>query len=174
MKEVRSEIEIDAPPSLVWQVLTDFGAFPEWNPFVKHIEGELVAGKLLTIVLKPGPFAERTVRTRVLCVDPGQSLIWRVPPHIPALCDIMHGFEVQALPDGRTRFVQRAVFRGLLGGLLARKATTERCGLEEMNRALKVAAEWAARPGPGCMPRYVQSMCPSLARAAAKSAGTRE
>ena len=170
MKQVQSEIEIDAPPSLVWQVLTDFAAFPEWNPFVKHMEGELVVGGHLTIVLKPGPFAERTVRTQVLCVDPGQSLIWRHPPHIPWLFDVMHGFTLEALPGERTRFVQRAVFRGLFGSLLARKASHERCGLEEMNRALKVAAEWAARPGPGCMPRYVSAMCPSLARAKATGA----
>lgn len=171
MREVRSEIEIDAPPSLVWQVLTDFAAFPQWNPFVKHIEGELTAGKTLTIVLKPGPFAERTVRTKVLCVDPGQSLIWRPAPHIPGLCSVMHGFTLEALPGERTRFVQRAIFGGLLGGLMARKAKAESCGAEEMNRALKVAAEWAARPGPGVMPRYVQSMCPSLAKASAKASG---
>ena len=32
MKELRSQIEIEAPAVRVWQVLTDFAACPEWNP----------------------------------------------------------------------------------------------------------------------------------------------
>jgi uncharacterized protein YndB with AHSA1/START domain len=39
VRELRSEI--DAPPERVWQVLTDFGAFPEWNPFIRSIEASL-------------------------------------------------------------------------------------------------------------------------------------
>jgi uncharacterized protein YndB with AHSA1/START domain len=32
MKEVFSEIEIQAPAGRVWQVLTDFANYSEWNP----------------------------------------------------------------------------------------------------------------------------------------------
>ena len=32
MKELRSEIEIEAPTERVWGVLTDFAAYPEWSP----------------------------------------------------------------------------------------------------------------------------------------------
>jgi uncharacterized protein YndB with AHSA1/START domain len=33
VRELRSEIEIDAPPERVWAVVTEFAAYPEWNPF---------------------------------------------------------------------------------------------------------------------------------------------
>src|SRR5208337_3854746 len=35
MKEIHTEIEINAPAEKVWKVLTDFAAYPEWNPFVR-------------------------------------------------------------------------------------------------------------------------------------------
>jgi uncharacterized protein YndB with AHSA1/START domain len=38
-KEIITEIEIDASPSQVWQVLTDFEKYPTWNPFIKKISG---------------------------------------------------------------------------------------------------------------------------------------
>ena len=40
MKEVFSEIDIQAPAERVWQVLTDFASYPEWNPFIRRINGE--------------------------------------------------------------------------------------------------------------------------------------
>ena len=37
MKELRSQIEIEAPADRVWQVLTDFATYPEWNPFIRRV-----------------------------------------------------------------------------------------------------------------------------------------
>jgi uncharacterized protein YndB with AHSA1/START domain len=34
MKELRTEIEIQATPDKVWQVLTSLDKYPEWNPLV--------------------------------------------------------------------------------------------------------------------------------------------
>ena len=33
-KQLHATIEIDATPQRVWQVLTDFAAYPDWNPFI--------------------------------------------------------------------------------------------------------------------------------------------
>ena len=44
MKELHSEIVIDASPERVWDVLTDFASYPQWNPFIRRISGELEVG----------------------------------------------------------------------------------------------------------------------------------
>jgi uncharacterized protein YndB with AHSA1/START domain len=41
MKELHSEIEIAASAERVWDILTDFAACPQWNPFIRRFSGEL-------------------------------------------------------------------------------------------------------------------------------------
>jgi uncharacterized membrane protein len=38
---LRSQIAIGAPSARVWAVLTDFAAYPAWNPFIRAISGDL-------------------------------------------------------------------------------------------------------------------------------------
>lgn len=44
-KQLYTEITIKATPEKVWAVLTDFSAYPSWNPFVKSIKGTPVVGR---------------------------------------------------------------------------------------------------------------------------------
>ena len=44
MKELRSEIEIQASAERVWQLLTDFPSFPQWNPFIRKATGNIRVG----------------------------------------------------------------------------------------------------------------------------------
>ena len=44
VRQLRAEIDIDAPPERVWAVLTDLPAYPQWNPFIRRISGELREG----------------------------------------------------------------------------------------------------------------------------------
>jgi uncharacterized membrane protein len=53
MKIVETVVEITAPSSRVWGVLTDFSAYPEWNPFIRSVEGPLEAGRSLRVLIQP-------------------------------------------------------------------------------------------------------------------------
>ena len=51
MKEVHSEIQINAAPEHVWEVLTNFERYPEWNPYIVKASGTLVAGQDVHVTL---------------------------------------------------------------------------------------------------------------------------
>lgn len=38
-KQLRAQIDIHATPQQIWQILTDFGAYPQWNPFMTRAAG---------------------------------------------------------------------------------------------------------------------------------------
>jgi uncharacterized protein YndB with AHSA1/START domain len=39
MKEIRTEIEIEASAERVWQIITYFATFSEWNTFIRRTSG---------------------------------------------------------------------------------------------------------------------------------------
>jgi uncharacterized protein YndB with AHSA1/START domain len=41
MRELRAAIDIQATPGRVWEILTDFPAYPDWNPFITSICGRV-------------------------------------------------------------------------------------------------------------------------------------
>ena len=142
MKEIHTEIEIDAPAERVWRVLTDFAAYPEWNPFIRRGEGEVKVGARLHVFIQPSGGKGMSFRPRVLVTDPGRELRWLGRLWVPGLFDGEHSFVIEPLGEGRVRFIQRERFGGLLLPLLWKMLDREtRRGFEEMNRALKVRCE---------------------------------
>ena len=145
MKELRTEIEIGAPAERVWQILTDFASYPEWNPFVRRISGEAQEGTQLEVYLQPSGARGMTFRPTILKAEPSRELRWRGKLFIQGLFDGEHVFEIEQLAENRVRFVQRESFRGLLASLLLRMLENDtRRGFEEMNAALKARTEAAA------------------------------
>ncbi len=146
MKELSSSIEIDASPERVWQVLTDFGLYPQWNPFIRRVRGKAIGRARLLVRVQPSGARGMTFRPVVTRADPGRELRWRGGLLIPGLLDREHIFVIEPLEEGRVRFSQRQVFSGLLAPLLARGLHRDtRRGFEEMAYAFKERAE--RKPG---------------------------
>jgi hypothetical protein len=145
MKEIHTEIEIEAPVERVWHTLTDFASFPQWNPFIPQARGEPEVGSRLEVRVQPPGSRAMTFRPKVLRAEPNRELRWRGRLWLPGLFDGEHGFLLEPLGPARTRLVQREAFTGLLVPfLLKRMGESTRRGVEEMNRALKARAEKAA------------------------------
>lgn len=137
--ELRAEIEIDADPGTVWQVLADFGAYPEWNPFIGPIEGEQEVGARLRLRIQPPDSRGMTLKPHVTLVEPGRAFGWlgRLGG-MPHLFDGAHRFELEPINGGhRTRFVQSERFQGILLPLVRRSVLPPTLrGFQAMNRAL--------------------------------------
>ena len=144
MKELHSEIEIDAPAERVWYLLTDFASYPQWNPFIRRISGEPTKGERLEARIEPPGGRGMTFKPKVLNAEPNRELRWLGHLLVAGLFDGEHSFTIQPLEENRIRFIQREAFKGLLVPLFARSLETNtQRGFEEMNRALKERAEAA-------------------------------
>ena len=142
MKGLRTEIEIQASAERVWQLLTDFPSFPQWNPFIRKASGNIRVGERLEVNIQPSGARGMTFRPTVLKAEPNRELRWMGHLLISGLFDGEHSFTLEPLGEGRVRFTQREVFTGLLVPLFARGLDTDtRRGFEEMNQALKARAE---------------------------------
>jgi hypothetical protein len=141
-KQLRTQIDIDATPEQVWGVLTDFAAFPDWNPFMVRAEGDVRRGERLTIRMQPDNGRAMTFRPTVLEAEPNQRLRWMGRVLVPGVFDGEHSFTIEPLGAGKVRLIQEEEFRGILVPLMAR--TLDRGTLpafEKMNHALKRRAE---------------------------------
>ena len=142
MKELHSEIEIAASAERVWDILTDFASYPQWNPFIRRISGELEVGERLEVRLKAPDSRGVTLRPTVLRAEPHRLMRWVGHLLVPGLFDGEHSLATQPLDKNRVRFVQHEVFKGVLVPLFARSLDNNTLrGFEQMNGALKVRAE---------------------------------
>lgn len=140
-----SEIEIEAEAERVWAILTDFGAYPEWNPFVRAIEGALAPGARLAVLLQPSGTRAMAFRPTLQVVEAPRELRWLGRVLMPGIFDGEHRFVIEALGAGRLRFEQSERFSGILVPFMRRSLDRDaRRGFAEMNAALKARAEGGA------------------------------
>jgi hypothetical protein len=142
MKELHTDIEIQASAERVWQIFTDFASLPQWNPFVRQASGNLETGARLKVRLQPPGGRAMTFRPTLLKVEPGRELRWLGHLVVPGLFDGEHSFLIEPLGPDRVRFTQREVFTGLFAFIFTGSfAANTRLGFEAMNQALKERAE---------------------------------
>jgi hypothetical protein len=139
--ELRSEVEIDAPATDVYRVLTDFARYHEWNPFLTAIRGELVVGKRLSVEmsLPEGGFYE--LAPTLLAVSEASELRWQGPFLFPVWLEAEHFFLLSERAPGVTRLVQGENFSGLLLRFATSSLTLAARGAVYMNQALKKRVE---------------------------------
>jgi hypothetical protein len=142
---ITATTRVAADPARVWQVLTDTAAYPDWNPFVRRLEGDLVEGNRLTVDLQPGDKAT-TLRPTVVAVVPGRSFTWLGHVGFRGVLDGRHTFTVE--PDGSgSRLVQHEVLSGVLTPLFRKMLTTDTpAAFTASNDALAARATGASEP----------------------------
>ena len=106
MKELRSEITINAPADLVWNALTDLDSFYEWNPFVRRAAGEVRVGEKLDVYLKAPGGMGMSFKLRVVKVEPNRNFRWLGHPLMPGIFDGEHIFEIEPYGDASCRLVR--------------------------------------------------------------------
>src|SRR5262245_17145341 len=73
----RTGFEIDASDEQVWAVLTDFDSYPDWNPSLPSISGELREGSTVSLTLGMPGRPNMKVKARIGEVTPNRRFTWQ-------------------------------------------------------------------------------------------------
>ncbi len=140
--EINTEITINATPEKVWVVLTNFEAYPEWNPFIKSIQGKVAAGNKIKVRIEPPGAKGMTFKPKVLTFVKHKEFSWLGHVLLPGIFDGKHKFELIDNGNGTTTFVQSETFRGILVPFLRKQLKhNTKNGFVEMNKKLKELVE---------------------------------
>ena len=79
---VSETVDINAPASVVWDILIDLAKYPEWNPFCVECESTLEMGAAVKMKLKSYVRCEPEFfeNTEFVCAyEPEKQLSWALP-----------------------------------------------------------------------------------------------
>jgi hypothetical protein len=139
--QLRAEAEINASCDEVWQVLTDFDRYPEWNPFIGSVVGRLRPGAKLEVTLLLQGGRERVQRPTLVVFEPPTELRWHTRVLFGTVLACEHFFKLTPTEDGRTRLGQGQNYRGMLVKYMGAEFTAMARGFAGMNQALKRRVE---------------------------------
>jgi hypothetical protein len=142
-KIIQAEIEIDAPPDDVFDILTDLDRYAEWNPFTPRIDSTLELGAPvdMRVRLFEGRRLLRQVEY-VTVVNRPTQLCWGANIPLRSLVRADRCQTLEPLPGDRTRYICSDQFSGWLTPIVMRYfGPAVKRGFEDCAFALKQHAE---------------------------------
>src|SRR5262249_2987257 len=115
---ISSTIDIAATRDAVWNVLTDFAGYREWNTIMKHTDVTAPVSTKRVDHMSGNDARGSTFTPKVLAAIPGQELRWLGKLGPGGLFDGEHFFILTTNADGTTRLTHGETFSGLLPALM--------------------------------------------------------
>ena len=149
MQQVLTQIDIQAPASLVWAILADFGTYRRWNPLIRGVLGRPTTGAEIEVRLRSPVGNDLSIRSTVVRSREPRELRWLERWSVPGLFRSERRFRIESLPEGGVRFHHSEQVQGIMVPLLSqRRRLRGRSGFDAMNSALKQRAERALATSP--------------------------
>ncbi len=135
--EIKTSIQINATPDKVWKKLISFEDYPNWNPFIKELKGDVKVGNKINVNAGGMNFTPE-----VLAFTENKELRWIGKLLFTGVFDGEHKFELIDNKDGTTTFNHSEIFKGFLVGMFKNKLMRDtKSGFESMNQELKNLVE---------------------------------
>jgi hypothetical protein len=123
----------------VWDTLTDFAAYEEWNPVVTEASGEAREGGELDLEAQLPGHDPESLEAKVLIFRPERKLRWQDRLLLPGIRDWEYEFVLEPVEGGRVRVVQLLRIEGLLAPFADTGAAREALELQADALAARVA-----------------------------------
>ncbi|MCH2186216.1 SRPBCC domain-containing protein [Myxococcota bacterium] len=145
MIEIDESYEVRASAEVLWQVITDFDRYPEWNPFVISCSAELREGQPIDMRVQLFKRFAQPQRERILEVSPGSTFRYGLAPGRFGALSSVRSHVVRAQDPNHSHYQSHFQLTGWmapltqvwLGGRLEQ-------GFHSMTRALVARAEGLA------------------------------
>jgi len=107
-------INVQAPPSRLWAMLTNAADFPRWNSTLISIDGTIAAGQKINLKAKSAP--DRVFALTVSEFTPERQMVWRDGN---AMFAGIRTFTLTPQSNGTTDFSMSEVYTGLMLPMIA-------------------------------------------------------
>src|SRR5579871_3857692 len=101
MKQLKTQIEINATPLKVWTVLTDFANYKNWNPFISELSGSVAVDNQIKVMLKPEGSKGMQFKPTVTSYEVAKRFSWKGKLWIGGIFDGEHIFELEPMGAGK-------------------------------------------------------------------------
>ncbi|WP_068166390.1 SRPBCC domain-containing protein [Rhodococcus phenolicus] len=137
-------VEIEAPASLVWEVLTELDKYPLWNPFCVAVKSTLEIGAPVEMTLADYTGGDGTFPyTEYVCaVVPERLLSWELLPTPDCRDAARRDQIIEHLDEGRCRYYSTDAFLGEAAHqIMAESGEWVKRAFDETAMALKARSE---------------------------------
>lgn len=106
---------LQAARSQVFDILLQWKAYPEWNPYITRIEGQPLASQVIRVFFFMGFGPRLPLSCQLTAVDrPGTTLAWEYKAFLPWLYTARHVFSLEDTHEGHCRIIQTEHMKGLI------------------------------------------------------------
>ncbi|WP_338793919.1 SRPBCC domain-containing protein [Bernardetia sp. MNP-M8] len=139
MKQYHTKITINSPLETVWTALVDTENYPNWNPLVGKLEGNLAEGQTIKTYIIP---LGNTYSPKIIAFVPYNQLTWKGVQGASFLMAGKHYYKLRKIDNQTTELLHGEYFTGLFSFFIPKKLLQkmENAFLEH-NKALKVLLE---------------------------------
>ncbi len=143
VQEIKTEIEISAPPLKVWGIITDINKWQEWSPTINSSQGETSIGSTLSITMISKKEGEDGPKYNPIITELNKPnyFRWRANMLAGFIFTNEKIFKLEETKTG-TRLIHIETFKGLLAPIFCNQMEKGVPPmLNSMNMALKELAE---------------------------------
>ena len=140
MKSYRASTTISASPETVWGILIDTAGYPNWDPGMVRIEGDIALGEKVKFFTKFSP--DQAFAVKVTGYEPAKKMVFTGGLPL-GLFKSERTHTLKPTADGRTEFHTEEIFSGILLPLFGRQIPDLTESFNNFTAGLKKQAESA-------------------------------